>query len=899
MELRPSPGTASLDNLTDVQVSSATNGQVLYVAGGSWVNGTPTAGGLADLGNSQTITGSKTFTANVLVDNGVEVRFFELDANGSNFIGLRAPDSLSGDVTYQLPAAGTSGQFWKLGSSNVISWASLAIADLSDASDLVLLAGRAGGQTIKGSPTSGQDLTLQANNSSNGYIVVQASGGIKLKTQSSLIMEDSAGGEYVALRASDPISSSYIMEMPSAPGTAGQVLQISGVGGSTLSTTWATPGATVSHSSLTGLSADDHAQYAALAGRSGGQTLKGDTASSGNLILESTANAIKGQVRVAAGSVLAMRGTTSNAGQMRMYDEDESNYCGFKAPTNVAANSVYTMPDQFPASSKWLTSDSSGVLTWGTPGGGGSGVDVTDDYTGATIDVSAAPQLWFDSAAGFTVSSSGGNAKITLTSNSVPVAKITAGSAGQVVVTSGGASTWGAALIAGGGTGLTSYTAGDTLYYASSTALSKLAIGTAGQQLTVNSAGTAPSWAEPSATEVESWRFEYTSSTTVTLKRLGNSKLRITINGRVYESNSDVTATNPSSSSIFDGGIGAADTAYYAYLRDASGTLTIDFSTIAPNTQVPGVYAYKNGYTTHRYIGKVILNSVPAFVDGAVWSANNRFVRTAQIFNDCRISGSSSETVPSSDVGSASTIYLHPHRGNRITLYNSTTGEWELCYLASAASLALSGLTSGKNYDVFAYLDHARVKMELGPAWTDDTNRSATTITRTDGVYTKSTDQTRLYLGTIRATGASTTQDAASARYIFNYFNQEPRNITVTSPSSASYNSATIRQWGASSANQVNFLLGVGQNVSASINMCLFPGTVSSQIALGGMGLDLTTNYIGNLQRVYNRGYESTHSAHYSAYVAAGYHYIAALQHCGASYTCSFTEYEITGVIRA
>lgn len=48
-----------------------------------------------------------------------------------------------------------------------------------------------------------------------------------------------------------------------------------------------------------------------------------------------------------------------------------------------------------------------------------------------------------------------------------------------------------------GGTGLTSYTAGDLLYYASGTTLSKLAIGTSGQWL--GSSGTAPQWNSPAA----------------------------------------------------------------------------------------------------------------------------------------------------------------------------------------------------------------------------------------------------------------------------------------------------------------------------------------------------------------------------------------------------------------
>lgn len=53
---------------------------------------------------------------------------------------------------------------------------------------------------------------------------------------------------------------------------------------------------------------------------------------------------------------------------------------------------------------------------------------------------------------------------------------------------------------ANGGTGLTSFTAGDITYYASGTALSKLAIGTNGQILTSN--GTAPTWSSLSGVAV-------------------------------------------------------------------------------------------------------------------------------------------------------------------------------------------------------------------------------------------------------------------------------------------------------------------------------------------------------------------------------------------------------------
>ena len=61
--------------------------------------------------------------------------------------------------------------------------------------------------------------------------------------------------------------------------------------------------------------------------------------------------------------------------------------------------------------------------------------------------------------------------------------------------------TWGATAIAvdKGGTGLTSYTAGDILYASGTTTLAKLALGTASQQLRVNAGATALEYFTPSA----------------------------------------------------------------------------------------------------------------------------------------------------------------------------------------------------------------------------------------------------------------------------------------------------------------------------------------------------------------------------------------------------------------
>ncbi len=56
------------------------------------------------------------------------------------------------------------------------------------------------------------------------------------------------------------------------------------------------PDTEITHGSLSGLSADDHAQYLLLAGRSGGQSVIGGTAASNNLTFESTSHGTKGKI---------------------------------------------------------------------------------------------------------------------------------------------------------------------------------------------------------------------------------------------------------------------------------------------------------------------------------------------------------------------------------------------------------------------------------------------------------------------------------------------------------------------------------------------------------------------------------------------------------------------------
>lgn len=65
-----------------------------------------------------------TLTGNLILDNAKEVRFSEADSNGSSYLALKAPDSLTGDVTWTLPStdASVSGYVLASDGSGTLSW---------------------------------------------------------------------------------------------------------------------------------------------------------------------------------------------------------------------------------------------------------------------------------------------------------------------------------------------------------------------------------------------------------------------------------------------------------------------------------------------------------------------------------------------------------------------------------------------------------------------------------------------------------------------------------------------------------------------------------------------------------------------------------------------------------
>ena len=77
----------------------------------NWLDSSVSITGLSTTATGTVLTLSdtaNTSTVNLIIDNQKEIRFRETTANGTNYIGLKAPASVTADLTFTLPVAPTA-----------------------------------------------------------------------------------------------------------------------------------------------------------------------------------------------------------------------------------------------------------------------------------------------------------------------------------------------------------------------------------------------------------------------------------------------------------------------------------------------------------------------------------------------------------------------------------------------------------------------------------------------------------------------------------------------------------------------------------------------------------------------------------------------------------------------
>jgi hypothetical protein len=171
--------------------------------------------------------------------------------------------------------------------------------------------------------------------------------------------------------------------------------------------------------------------------------------------------------------------------------------------------------------------------------------------------------------------------------------------------------------------------------------------------------------------------------------------------------------------------------------------------------------------------------------------------------------------------------------------------------------------------------------LELGPAWTNDTTR-ATGLVLQDGIWVKSGSTTRRYLGTLRTTSTTTTEDSATKRFLWNYYNRVPRILQVTDATASwSYSTASWRQANNSSSNQVGMVVGMA-GVTLHLEADAVRSNTSAALGATGIGIGSTSALGSGVLASANANAASSNAtshARYHGVPTLGYSYYAWLEY--------------------
>ena len=245
--------------------------------------------------------------------------------------------------------------------------------------------------------------------------------------------------------------------------------------------------------------------------------------------------------------------------------------------------------------------------------------------------------------------------------------------------------------------------------------------------------------------------------------------------------------------------------------------------------------------------------------------------------------------VTTADVVDVTPLYMTPYKGNRIALYNGTN--WNV--RTSAQISVAGGLTASKVYDVFCYDNGGTPTLEL-LAWTNDTTR-ATALTTQDGVLVKTGALTRRYLGTIRTNLSGNFVDGMANRWVWNYYNRILRPMRVLEATDSwNYTTATIRQANNAATNQLDFVIGVSEDVVSANLMFAASNDTGGLGVSAAIGLDTTTAYTaGQLYAsltiiAAETGQVRFGSAQIKLYPGVGRHYLSWNEVSGATGTTTW-----------
>lgn len=266
----------------------------------------------------------------------------------------------------------------------------------------------------------------------------------------------------------------------------------------------------------------------------------------------------------------------------------------------------------------------------------------------------------------------------------------------------------------------------------------------------------------------------------------------------------------------------------------------------------------------------------------AAWSPPSTTVTPVSLAAG-RLTLTSGVPFTTSDVTGASTLYYTPFKGNQISLF---TGLGWTLYTFSQTSLVLTGLTSDTNYDVFiSRVFPGIITLALSSAWASDTTRTDA-LTLQDGIMVLASDTSKRFLGTIRTTSTTTTEDSAAKRFVWNANNSKTRSLAVLeSTNSWNYFTNAFRAVNGNAANCFEYVQGDSMMLAVTA-VGLSSASGGTQTVSIGIGIDSTS--VSSAMQMGGNALSSQAQqlqGGYKGYPALGYHKITWLEYGGTNVT--------------
>jgi Repeat of unknown function (DUF5907) len=255
------------------------------------------------------------------------------------------------------------------------------------------------------------------------------------------------------------------------------------------------------------------------------------------------------------------------------------------------------------------------------------------------------------------------------------------------------------------------------------------------------------------------------------------------------------------------------------------------------------------------------------------------------------------------------TIFYTPYQGNQISIYNGTimtpTTFAELSNVTTASSVGSAGpaaVAANSVYDLFVWSNAGTPTLTRGPAWTNDTTRSAgTALTMVLGVLLNNASITNgpaasrgTYVGTVRSNassqidwvyGGSATGGSAGFLGVWNAYNRvDVMSQSADSTLNWTYATASWRMSNNSAGMRCSFVMGL-QEDAFSARFAQRVTAATSNVTIIGMALNGTANPVAGAAALVPISSDAFPNAHLHGSPVLGFNFVQAVELGGTAAT--------------